>query len=1141
VLSVDGWNLDTLGLRQGSGVPFHTCGAAATHCVYLAYVDYDAERAGSVPPVVAAGACYYPSDSEMSISSSSQQMLRSKGVVCSGTAGHAVDGSFAYACCTSDNCNAPSAGALTTVSEPDCHAPEAKACADKYALAYGCLARHIPLSPDDPCAEYVWGSGYNCLAQACNCSCPQQAVVGSGFGSGSGSGRGNGNVSDGVIGEGSASSSGAPRPDDGGSEIVGWTVCQRIQCPQRAGACAPGCDYTKVGDGRCDGLCMNSMCHFDGGDCLLSTGWYTHLDQQMAALDTDRNQRISEAEFTHPTAQPWTSGYDEGQAPSFLYDQSSFSWCGAEGEGLGRQLLALGSFAPYFPSAQADAETAIPDARFGLLPHPHLDPLRTSLYLISSADADVDGALSFDEAQQSYQLNWHEFTFMNALADHQGSAVEAEEMASVLERVVRTLRGEPWPDRDAFYGADVAASVTVKLLSRCRGKGIDEVAAQALGIPAEGLRWADVDGSGTLDVDELLAVLKHVTGSAGVVPLSEGEVEVQLGMPGMRPDEMRWLLLPDWHYALPLPQQLLPGYHHQLPSTVPPEEANQCTHSDARLEEIRRFVFHRNRLTPRGAAVARSSTSVRSGAHAEMRRRAAVAQTAAAASSVEQKQGDAADMHSPRLAAMRQVVHGAVRRILDDSQGSGLGEGGGGGERPAQALEFPFVVSLERPSCSFLDMVADALSEGAYKLYMQDADAAEAQAARTAALRRAGLSTTGRGRSTAGGGRGLLQMAGTDMPGGNSFNGSGSGAGQGFSAPLTCPLQPLEFMVTTFVMAALDSNGDGVLSWDETCLSEQDFVIAADQYGGASSLTYSELDALVIAELFVESDTNQDGILDVAGQPDPASQSWIGGDSLAGPSYVDAADHLLFVLSLCACMCARKAWAGAAAVAFVNCIGCGGMHLAVAAVLLRHLVHAQPSCRAEASDNKVAGRRVGALGFHRALALPGVRCLGSVRHCGWCHAPRVHNAHARFARHLWHESGNMATGLAQRGGRHAGTAPGALLLTPGGWVWGQHKCACSPDHGAGKAWRVLPSWRPPVRGVRVRVRFGLRVRLIRWRAKACPGRVQRIWPPPPPLGSWCPPVGATAGRRAHARCEDGQHVRKPHNLDPVLCWHVDPP
>ena len=79
-------------------------------------------------------------------------------------------------------------------------------------------------------------------------------------------------------------------------------------------------------------------------------------------------------------------------------------------------------------------------------------------------------------------------------------------------------------------------------------------------------------------------------------------------------------------------------------------------------------------------------------------------------------------------------------------------------------------------------------------------------------------------------------------------------------------------MVTTFVMAALYSNGDGVLSWDETCLSEQDFVIAADQYGGASSLTYSELDALVIAELFLESDTNQDGILDVAGQPDPASK-----------------------------------------------------------------------------------------------------------------------------------------------------------------------------------------------------------------------------------------------------------------------------
>ena len=35
--------------------------------------------------------------------------------------------------------------------------------------------------------------------------------------------------------------------------------------------------------------------------------------------------------------------------------------------------------------------------------------------------------------------------------------------------------------------------------------------AQALGITPRGLQWADADGSGTLDIPELLRVLKQVT------------------------------------------------------------------------------------------------------------------------------------------------------------------------------------------------------------------------------------------------------------------------------------------------------------------------------------------------------------------------------------------------------------------------------------------------------------------------------------------------------------------------------------------------------------------------------------------------------------------------------------------------------
>lgn len=33
--------------------------------------------------------------------------------------------------------------------------------------------------------------------------------------------------------------------------------------------------------------------------------------------------------------------------------------------------------------------------------------------------------------------------------------------------------------------------------------------------------------------------------------LTEGMLEANFGMPGLRPVETRWLLLPDWHYELP--------------------------------------------------------------------------------------------------------------------------------------------------------------------------------------------------------------------------------------------------------------------------------------------------------------------------------------------------------------------------------------------------------------------------------------------------------------------------------------------------------------------------------------------------------------------------------------------------------------
>jgi hypothetical protein len=76
----------------------------------------------------------------------------------------------------------------------------------------------------------------------------------------------------------------------------------------------------------------------------------------------------------------------------------------------------------------------------------------------------------------------------------------------MLLTVTNTLRGHPWPERDTFRGADVAAAVCIKVLSRCGKPSISEVEALALGISSRGFRWADVDGDQQLDIQELLQV-----------------------------------------------------------------------------------------------------------------------------------------------------------------------------------------------------------------------------------------------------------------------------------------------------------------------------------------------------------------------------------------------------------------------------------------------------------------------------------------------------------------------------------------------------------------------------------------------------------------------------------------------------------
>ena len=855
-----------------------------------------------------------------SIGDMTQEMLRSKGVGCGawrGLGGNASDGSFAYVCCDSDACNEPTPTTQPVARKhflPNCSTPEAHSCTNKYMSVYGCHISHIPLQPADECAAYVWGTG-SCLVRACNCSCSEGDASSSGADT-----QGSQQSFSGASGSGSGSA-GGPMTEAGAGDAALATTCEKMRCwVPASGVCAPGCRYSEVGDGVCNGLCMNSLCHFDGGDCLSSASWYSGMMQQLGALDTDGDGRVSRAEVEAATAQPWLQLYNAPQ----LSSNDTFSMCptaGNAGASLGREQLALLAFAPYFPNALAhhtSSASSSPSGSgsplgseaeaqlFGLQPHTQLDALKTGLYIVGAVDADLDGSVSWEEARGGLGLSWHEFAYMNRLQPSV-AALEPDEIAALLLAVVDTLGGRPWPAaEEAWYGADVSASVTVKLLARCKGGEVSEVAARALGITTEGFRWADADGSETLGVDEVLATLK--TGGVGARGLSaaavqvdtrEGVMSARLGMPGLRPAETRWLVLPEWHYELPMAQEMLADYAAELPSTVAAEEASVCTHSDARLEQIRRFLFHRKRLTGRRAS---ASSATVSGAATRSGLGGGKGGTGRAGGGgswhVSGSEEASSGIVGPRLEAMlratrhhttntRAAPHSHMhtaspaaggRRMLQDGTGSSsAGSGGGEGEEASSSrgraervepLEFPFTVSLERPACGVLGMLADAVEEGAFKLYQREQEVQEARARRQAAL---GTSTS------------------------TSNTKAGSGTGDGSGEVFACGRVPLEFMVADVVMAGLDSDGDGGVSLEETCLSEAELFmaahrcrdkadpaspafdpvallqcrrgLAASSYDFAASphsnISRAQVHALVLAYLFEAADGDSDGVVGV--------------------------------------------------------------------------------------------------------------------------------------------------------------------------------------------------------------------------------------------------------------------------------------
>jgi hypothetical protein len=256
-------------------------------------------------------------------------------------------------------------------------------------------------------------------------------------------------------------------------------------------------------------------------------------------------------------------------------------------------------------------------------------------------------------------------------------------------------------------------------------------------------------------------------------------------------------ILPDWHYQVPFSRQAL-------------TDANTCTHSATRVEEIRRYLFHCHRLTPKPKRPAGSSTPAP---------KSTTTTTTTPAMQTPSPAGEPQTraQHAAReRAGARQT---GARRLLQDQAGgpgyAGAQEAAGGGF--VEEMQYPFVVSLEMPStCGFEDMVAGWVAKGAYKRYVKPGEDARAGALRRTALMRPG-NQAAKPRSC---------DAAIRVPDGDVSRAWGR-AGGVEGSEWTCATQPLEYMVPALVMEALDVDGDGLISPGETCLSAREFLVVA--------------------------------------------------------------------------------------------------------------------------------------------------------------------------------------------------------------------------------------------------------------------------------------------------------------------------
>ena len=408
------------------------------------------------------------------------------GIACGGRSGLQVTstGSYAYECCSGTLCNrgglnqSSFAQLMSVLPTKQYCSDEGLTCHKDIAKAYQCMLTSLPgISMEDPCFGAFLPT-IGCLEAYCRATTEPD----------------DGSCCAHYYGNDGASCAGCPSQDTTPDAASGFLCRPSIQadgvasdkrdcvtfemdsaqcsaaglhwmpsnCPRspvdsaNPDYASAGCPADKVGDRMCDPLCMSAASAMDGGDCLMVS---MMMLNKFTAIDANGDGAVDVEEFKtkygNVVGDDFELDYGSGRmmldvvhvagTPRML-DRYEFNLFLLRHDAVVQDQL--------FRDQLFQAEMTLPGVSVSL---------GAATFVVLTGDANMDGMLSLDEAEQAFGISDQDFALMLRLAgrDASGTMLEVRDVARVLHGLIAAHAGDKWADREGQKGFSVEEAVRI--------------------------------------------------------------------------------------------------------------------------------------------------------------------------------------------------------------------------------------------------------------------------------------------------------------------------------------------------------------------------------------------------------------------------------------------------------------------------------------------------------------------------------------------------------------------------------------------------------------------------------------------------------------------------------------------------------